>query len=673
MSSFTSALRRAVHLGVCAGLLSGLMPGGAAAQSPAARIIVKLRTGTELATVSARQAAQGVPSAELRPMHRLGQSSGIPLTDGRQLAPGLHVATASGISASALAARLSARSDVEYAVVDGWRRPTSVSEPTDPYFGSPASLPAGQWYLRAPTGVFRSAINATSAWSQLQSSLGAVGSADVVVAVLDTGVRFDHPDLANKLISPGYSMVAEGTRAGYPGGGRTASASDLGDWLTQAEITANPTLYKDCEVQSTSSWHGTKVAGILGAQSDNGVGMASVAWAPRLLPVRVLAKCGGYDSDIIAGMRWAAGLSVPGVTPLSSTQTARVINLSLGGEGSCSLAYRDVISQLAARNVVVVSSSGNGYGEAVSAPGNCPGVITVAGLRHAGTKVDYSALGPEVTVSAPSGNCLSGIGACAYPILTTVNTGATTPVAGSAGADYSSGERPTYGTSFAAPQVSGALALMLSQRPGLTPAAMAQLLRNTARPFPAPSGGDGVPQCTAPASGVRQDECHCTDATCGAGMLDVGQAVAAVDGAVAVISTGNSVLAPGRTITLSGAGSLPSVPAAGVARYEWTLLEGGGIVTALAGDANAVSMTAVPSAAGSFKVRLAVTDDRGATSVSDYRVHIASLDASTAGPPSSGGGGGGGGAIDPSWLAAWALLLGAGLCRPWLRESARSR
>lgn len=676
MFSSVSALRRPTLALALSGLLTGLCMPGAFAVEPggAARVIVKLRTGTELATVSARQAAQGAGASEPGAMRRLGQQVGLPLADGRQLAPGLHVATASGISASALASRLGARSEVEYAVVDGWRRPMSVSAPTDPHYLSSSKLAAGQWYLRAPTSELRSAINAPAAWSQLHTSLGAVGSDSVVVAVLDTGVRFDHPDLNSKLITPGYSMVAEGTRAGYPGGGRRADATDLGDWLTQAEIDANPTLYKDCEVQENSSWHGTKVTGILGAQSDNGVGMASVAWAPRILPVRVLAKCGGYDSDIIAGMRWAAGLSVPGVAALSASQTARIINLSLGGEGNCSSAYRDVISQLAARNVVVVSSAGNAYGGAVTAPGNCPGVITVAGLRHAGTKVNYSALGPEVTLSAPSGNCLTNTGLCAYPILTTINTGQTTPVTGSAGADYSSDDKPTFGTSFAAPQVSGALALMLSQRPGLTPAAMAQLLRNAARPFPVTGGSPGVPQCTAPVSGTRQDECYCTDATCGAGMLDVGQAVAAVDGAVAVISTGNSVLAPGRTVTLAGTASLPSVLGTGITQYSWTLVDAGGGVTALSGDPSASSVSVVPTVPGSFKVRLVVQDNTGAQSASEYRVHVASAESNTvSSTPTSGGGGGGGGALQVNWLAAWAILCAACVGRGALRGSARSR
>lgn len=683
-----SPWRRLGALALSTLLATPLVSQGALAASDlpgTARVIVKLRADSDLATVSQRQAAQGLAADEPRPMRRLGQRAGLALTDGRQVAPRMHVAMANGMTARDLAARLATRSDVEYAVVDGWRRPGSVAEPTDPLFAASATaaLPAGQWYLRAPTPTLKAAINAQAAWSTLgaRAGLNAVGSNSVVVAVLDTGVRFDHPDLSSKLISPGYSMVAEGTRAGYPGGGRVADASDLGDWLTQAEINANPSLYDDCEVRPSSSWHGTQVSGVLGASSDDGVGMASVAWEPRLLPVRVLAKCGGYDSDIIAGMRWAAGLSVNGVSALSSTSTARVINLSLGGTGACSAAYRDVVAELTARNVVVVASAGNSNGAAVTVPANCPGVIAVGGLRHVGTKVGYSALGPEVTLGAPSGNCVnsSSDSNCEYPILTTLNSGTTTPVTGSSGAIYSSSNRPTYGTSFAAPQVSGAVALLLSARPELTPAAVAQILRNTARAFPSAGGSSGTPQCTAPVAGTKQLECHCTETTCGAGMLDVGQAVAAVDQPVAVVSTGGATLYPGRAITLSGAGSMGSTATAQITSHSWSLRDGGGIVTALSGDTSTVSVTATPSAAGTFKVRLTVTDDQGRTGTSDHLVHVASAvvaQSSSTEAGGSSGGGGGGGRIDVAALLALMLVCAvAANRRPAraLRAPARSR
>jgi hypothetical protein len=252
-----------------------------------------------------------------------------------------------------------------------------------------------------------------------------------------------------------------------------------------------------------------------------------------------LGKCGGFDSDIIAGMRWAAGLPVAGV-PVNPTP-ARVLNLSLGGDGACDAAYSDALAEITARGAVVVAAAGNSAGHAVSAPANCPGVIAVGGLRHVGTKVGFSDLGPEVALSAPAGNCVDvGLGEpCRYPILTTSNAGATMPLAdGAGGSIYTDSFNASVGTSFAAPLVAGTAAMMLSAQPALTPSAVRTLLQDTARPFPTQGGdnGDGtpVPQCMAPqfngSTPVDQLQCYCTTATCGAGMLDAGAAVAAALG-----------------------------------------------------------------------------------------------------------------------------------------------
>ncbi|MDP0977458.1 S8 family serine peptidase, partial [Klebsiella pneumoniae] len=84
---------------------------------------------------------------------------------------------------------------------------------------------------------------------------------------------------------------------------------------------------------SNSSWHGTRVSGLIAASSNNGRGMSGVGWGLKILPLRVLGKCGGYDSDIIAAMKWAAGIAIPGVP--ANANKAKVLNMSLGGSGSC--------------------------------------------------------------------------------------------------------------------------------------------------------------------------------------------------------------------------------------------------------------------------------------------------------------------------------------------------
>ena len=441
-----------------------------------------------------------------------------------------------------LASRLARESDIEYAVPDQRRR--RLAAPNDPLYlagpavGGGAGGPAvGQWYLRAPAGEVQSSLDVETAWNYT------TGNSTIVVAVIDTGVRFDHPDLlrvaAGGNLLPGYDMISDVDTAN-DGDGRDADPSDPGDWLTLDEVRKVGGPFEDCsDAAEDSSWHGTQISGLIGALTNNGLGMASVGRNVRVLPVRVLGKCGGFDSDIIAGMRWAVGLPVAGV-PINPTP-ARVLNLSLGGDGACDAAYRDALTEITARGAVVVAAAGNSAGHAVSAPANCPGIIAVGGLRHVGTKVGFSDLGPEVALSAPAGNCVDvGFGdPCRYPILTTSNAGSTTPLTDAAGGSiYTDSFNASMGTSFSAPLVAGTVALMLSAQPALAPSALRTLLQDTARPFPTTGGenGDGtpVPQCTAPqfngSTPVDQLQCYCTTATCGAGMLDAGAAVAAALG-----------------------------------------------------------------------------------------------------------------------------------------------
>ena len=270
------------------------------------------------------------------------------------------------------------------------------------------------------------------------------------------------------------------------------------------------------------------MAGIIGAATNNGQGIASVGRNVMVLPVRVLGRCGGFDSDIIAAMRWAGGVSAD---PVFNAHPARVINLSLGSTGSCNASYRAVMTELTAAGVTVVAAAGNDTGQAVLVPANCPGVIAVAGVRHAGSKVGYSNIGPEVALAAPAGNCVNLSGACLYPLLTTHNTGTTSPGANS----YSDSFDPTLGTSFASPIVAGVVGLMLSVDPTLTAAGIRTALRATARAFPSSGPDPAVKACRRP-DGVDQLECYCTTSTCGAGLLDANAAVtAALAGTAAAV------------------------------------------------------------------------------------------------------------------------------------------
>ena len=599
-----------------------------------ARVIVKYRAGSAL-----DRDAAGAP----RHATRLGKQLALALRDGHVLGRRTQSLHASGLSSSQLAARLAARADVEWAVPVGRKTLTGVV-PNDPYFADNQTTitPAvGQWYLRAPDTTAVSAINALGAWAITQ------GSASITVAVLDTGVVTSHPDLAGKLW-PGYDFVSRTNRSN-DGDGRDANPEDPGDWTTDGECRAG-------EVATVSSWHGTQVAGLIGAASDNGIGMASVGHNVMVLPVRVLGKCGGFDDDIQAAMRWVAGLSND---PVVNPHPAKVINLSLGSTGACLHNYPAVIAELNAAGVSVVVAAGNETGRAVGEPANCAGAIAVAGLRHAGSKVGYSNLGPEVAVAAPAGNCVNLTGACLYPLLTTLNSGLTSPGSNT----YSDSFSSSLGTSFAAPLVAGTVGLMLSVDPTLTPAQVKAALQASVRAFPAQTDNT-VPVCHAPTN-TDQSECYCTTSTCGAGMLDAGAAVARIQAALAVptAAISASTLSPtaGDSVSLSGAASVATTGRT-ITGYQWAITSGGSLAS-LVGATDGVSATLATSAAGAVVVQLTVTDNTGASRSTTTSLTVAAPPVVVTPTPTSSGGGGGG-ALDGSWLLGLALAVLALLARP---------
>lgn len=405
------------------------------------------------------------------------------------------------------AAALAAQPGVASAVVDVRR--TVARTPNDTLYAT------RQWNLNDASG----GINAEAAWDIT------TGDADVVVAVIDTGVLTDHPDLPAERVLPGYDFISDPFTAN-DGDGRDSNATDPGDWIGAADVA----LGAPCEGLPTeaSSWHGTSVAGLIAAQGDNARDIAGVAWGVRILPVRVMGKCGGYDSDIIDGMFWAAGLNVADPAVPANPHPARILNLSLGGPGApcAATAYPDAIAQLTAAGVIVVVAAGNDGG-AINTPANCAGVIAVGASDRGGDLSSFSSRGGEMTLSAPGGDLGSD------PIVSLSNTGATTPV--------SPTWRLTIGTSDAAPQVSGTAALLLSIRPFLPPDEVATILATTARPYT-----PGSP-CLTTLFG-----------DCGAGRLDAGAAVSATLSTLPSIATldpnAASVGGPAFTLTVNGAG-----------------------------------------------------------------------------------------------------------------------
>jgi serine protease len=357
--------------------------------------------------------------------------------------------------------------DVEVQYADPVRRVHAQRVPNDPSFSQ-------QWSLSDPVG----GINVAAAWD-LQ-----IGNAQQTVAVIDTGVTA-HPELAGKIL-PGYDFITN-PDAANDGDGRDNDPSDPGDATGDNEC--GPGVPGEA-----SSWHGTFVSGLIAADTNNGAGIAGINWNAKILPVRVLGRCGGTFDDVAAGILWAVGMPVAGVPP--NPNPARVINMSLGGQSSCPQAVQDAINVALGQGVVVAVAAGNdAINAAQFAPASCSGVISVGASTRQGDRASYSNFGTRVDVSAPGGD-----GAQSDWILSLSNDGKSSP--GS----------PAFaigvGTSFAAPQVAGVASLMLARNANLTPGQVLGIISSSARSFAA-----GTVCSLGPA--------------CGVGMLDGGLALGA--------------------------------------------------------------------------------------------------------------------------------------------------
>lgn len=371
-------------------------------------------------------------------------------------------------------------------------------------------------------------INTGAMWANFH------GTAPTVVAVLDTGVLPSHPMLQGHLL-PGYDFVAEPSIGadgqGSAGSDRDSDPTDPGDGVGPADLLADPV----CGGLSQSSWHGTFVSALLAGNPVPAEGVFSVNWNAVVLPVRVLGKCGGFSSDLADGIRWAAGLSVPGVP--NNPFPAKVINLSLGAEGACvpSIEGAAISAARQAGSLVVVAAGNDG--STVDSPANCPGAFGVAAIDQEGLKANYSNFGPTIQLAAPGGDA-------AFPIWSASNTGFAGPLTNT----YNT----KIGTSFSSPMVAGAASLYWSLNPSASVATVENLLKTSARPF---LSFGGRPTCTVDTVGI---ECNCTRALCGAGMLDVANLIntQAAGGRTNLFSNTGNVIPPGQTRTFSATGTL---------------------------------------------------------------------------------------------------------------------
>lgn len=441
-----------------------------AAEAAPQRLIVRLTEDVPSADVSAAVGLERRAKEVLR-------AAGVPgLVFERELGPAIATLRFVGAVPEDVVARaierLRGQPDVVYTEADRRVRPQLV--PNDPEY-------LQQWSLWDTYG-----IRAPAAWDRER------GDAGLVIAVLDTGI-LSHADLDPARVLQGRDFITD-TRYSNDGDGWDLDPGDPGDDVAAGECGVG-------EPKEDSSWHGLHLAGVMLAATDNGVGIAAINHASRLLPVRVLGKCGGSFSDIIPAILWSAGLPVAGIE--RNPTPAKVINMSFGAPGACTAAVQDAIDRAVAAGAVVVVAAGNNDGTDVASvvPAGCNNVITVAATDRGGAVPAYSNIGGRVLLSAPGGGG-------AFGIYSLSNWGTTAPLPSPGGDRYVN----IIGTSLATAQVSAAVSLMLSARPNLGLADIRALLQQSAQPYPA--GG-------------------CLSGLCGAGILDAAEAVRLAGAAVA--------------------------------------------------------------------------------------------------------------------------------------------
>jgi len=461
-------------------------PAAQAAAAPTERLIVGYKSGAAEAT--SNKAADADARAK-------GEQAGEDLDFRRRLGTGAALvdlgAELKKADVADVIAQYQADPQVAYVAPDRLNKPQA--DPNDTEYSK-------QWDLFEATAGMR----VPGAWTTSTGS-------GVTVAVIDTGY-VAHSDVAANIVG-GYDFISD-TAVSVDGDGRDSNPADPGDWYATDECGAGTG-------SSNSSWHGTHVAGTIAAVTNNNKGVAGIAYNAKISPLRVLGKCGGYDSDIIDAITWASGGSVSGVP--ANTNVAKVINMSLGGSGACTSATQSAINAAVNRGTTVVVAAGNDNDNAANySPASCSNVITVAATGRTGSRASYSNYGSIVDIAAPGGEMSTGT---ANGILSTLNSGTKTP----------STESYAYyqGTSMATPHIVGLVALMKAANPSLTPAQIESAIKTNARALPGTCSGG-----------------------CGAGLADATKTVQAV------ASSGGTTFSSTSSVAIPDAGSAVESPIA---------------------------------------------------------------------------------------------------------------
>jgi len=524
------------------------------------RFIVKYRSGTpEAANVATVQkslndasvrAQQLIQSSRLQSGVQTKSLKPLAMSHFRRMTQGADVVTASEkldrAGATILMRQIASNPNVEYVEIDRRNRPFLT--PNDPNYSS-------QWGFQGGNG----GIKANEAWD-ITSGAGSV------VAVLDTGIT-THSDLSANIL-PGYDFIID-TAVSNDGDGRDSNPADPGDWTTAGACYSG-------SAASSSSWHGTHVAGTVAALTNNSKGVAGTAFSAKVVPVRVLGTCGGYDSDIADAMIWASGGTVSGIP--ANANPADAINLSLGGSGACGATTQAAINTAVANGTTLAIAAGNDNANVSgSSPANCANVIAVGSITSTGARSSFSNYGAGVDIAAPGSS-----------ITSTLNSGTQGPGSESY-ASYS-------GTSMATPHVAGVIALVQARRNALglaqyTPSQMEAMLKSSSRAFP-----------STPSQPI------------GAGILNAKAAVDAAGGGTGnVTPTANfSSSTSGLTATFTDS----STDSDGtIASRSWNFGDGT--------TSTATNPSKTYSAAGTYSVVLTVTDNGGATNSVTKSVTVA--------------------------------------------------
>lgn len=298
------------------------------------------------------------------------------------------------------------------------------------------------------------------------------GDPSVIVAVIDDGIRFDHPDIAGNLTQDGYDFVSNDFSYDYCDGGTIGRSGD-GDGYDPDPTVPLDVVWNSTDNcisgVSTAGGHGLHVAGTIGATTNDGIGGAGTNWNVSIRPVRVLdIKGTGTSYDIAQGILYAAGLAADDGAggSVQAAQAAHVLNLSLGAPGS-SEHMKQAVEQAAQADALIIAAAGNDASSDPMYPAAYPEVVSVSAVAPTGELASYSNHGSTIELAAPGGEMAWG---CDSGIISTVWNFET----------QQPGWMCYQGTSMAAPHVAGAAALIYAAEPGIPAEQVRSRLRDWA-------------------------------------------------------------------------------------------------------------------------------------------------------------------------------------------------